>query len=229
MSKYILWDLDGTLVESEDVAFKSEIYRHAGAKLNLAFHLEPEELAGHEGRTIFPLLLERNKITDAENHAALYNEWYEEVFGLIFSHADKIEPRENVCEIWRKCTEKGIKHAVVTSNRSDVAMAYLKKINLLPLCETLVCIDDVSEPKPSPMPYLTALKKLNISRKDCLAVEDSVPGITSAAKANIYTIAWVKDSSHPKFSIADFVTNEIDEELLIQKLGEAENGSPFRE
>lgn len=219
MSKYILWDLDGTLVESEDAAFKYEVYRNACAELNLTFLLEPHEFVGNEGKTIFPLLLERNNLSKTENYAAIYSRWNEAAMDFLLSNIDKVEPRGNIIEIWKKCTEKGIKHAIVTNNREDITKAYLRKINLLHQCETLVCCDNMSEPKPSPMPYLTALNKLNISNRDCIVVEDSVTGVTSATRANIYTIAWVKEIN-PKFSIADLVTDEIDEHLLIHKLRE---------
>lgn len=220
MSKYILWDLDGTLVESESAAFKFDVYCHACAKVNLTFDLELQDFVGHEGKTMFPLLYERGNLTGTEDYDTLYGRWYEEAMTYLLSNAGNIEARGNICEIWKKCSEKGIKHALVTNNREDIATAYLKKIGLLPACEILICAENVCLPKPSPIPYLTALQKLSISNKDCLAVEDSTTGITSATEADLYTIAWVRDKNNPKFSAADWVTDEIDETFLMQKLTE---------
>lgn len=222
MSKYILWDLDGTLVESEEVSFKTAMFKHASNKINLTFQLEPDEFTGHEARSVFSTLLQRNKIVDVEKYLGLYNDWYEEAIRFIISNVGMIKPRENACDIWRECFERGFKQVVVTSSRKDVVTVYLENMNLLPTCELMICRGDVSEPKPSPIPYLTAMNKLKISTKECIVVEDSVTGITSAKKANIYTIAWVKDKNNPKYSIADFVTDKLDEDILIQKLVDVE-------
>ncbi|HET9055300.1 MAG TPA: HAD-IA family hydrolase [Chitinophagaceae bacterium] len=214
MVKNILWDLDGTIVESEDVAFKKRMFSYASEKINLNFLLSPEEFIGHEAKNIFTLLLKKNEVSVTEDYFSLYNNWYEDAVNFIISNIELVKPRDNIVEIWKECSNNGIKNSVVTSSRIDVANAYLSNIGLLDFCETLVCINDVKEPKPSPIPYQTALDRLQISEKYCIAIEDSTSGINSAVSANIYTIAWVKNSKESKYFNANLVTEKLDYMLI---------------
>jgi beta-phosphoglucomutase-like phosphatase (HAD superfamily) len=54
--------------------------------------------------------------------------------------------------------------------------------------DLLVTGDEVAEPKPHPEPYLTAAAKLGVDIADCVAIEDSVPGLRSAASAGTIAI-----------------------------------------
>jgi len=47
----------------------------------------------------------------------------------------------------------------------------------------VVCGDEVSRTKPAPEPYLTACKRLGVAASECVAIEDSIAGTTSAAVA----------------------------------------------
>lgn len=49
--------------------------------------------------------------------------------------------------------------------------------------------DAVSEGKPSPEPYLAACRALRLPPARCVAIEDSLPGVTSAVAAGVPTIA----------------------------------------
>jgi HAD superfamily hydrolase (TIGR01509 family) len=51
------------------------------------------------------------------------------------------------------------------------------------LFDVIVCGDDVERPKPDPAPYLHAAERLHLRPAECVAVEDSVAGVTSAAEA----------------------------------------------
>jgi len=216
MDNCVLWDLDGTIVESEDVTFKNAMFSFASNKINLNFSLKPNDFIGHEAKNIYKLLLKKNKIIDIEKYNLLYDKWYEDAVDYIKNNIKSIKPRENVIEIWKDCFNKGIKQAVVTSSRSDIARAYLKNVGLHKYCELLICIDDVEEAKPSKIPYLKALDELKITNKQCVVVEDSMSGILSATNAGIYTIAWVKDIENQKYFKANFVTKKLDLKLILE-------------
>lgn len=212
--KYILWDLDGTIVESENSDFKREMFASASKKIGLHFDLQPQEFIGHEARNIFARMLEKNNIKNTDDYFSHYESWYENAVDFIKKNVQEIKPRENVIEIWQQCFSAKIKQAVVTSSRSDVAQAYLQNIGLFSLCETLVCVDDVVQAKPSPLPYLTAVKNLQANVASCIAIEDSASGIHSATEAGIFTVAWVTDTENPQFTKANVITSKIDFNMI---------------
>lgn len=55
--------------------------------------------------------------------------------------------------------------------------------------DAVVAGDDVTESKPHPEPYLTAAQLLGVAAQDCLALEDSPPGVVSALGAGCRVVA----------------------------------------
>ena len=54
--------------------------------------------------------------------------------------------------------------------------------------DLLVIANECPANKPSPIPYLTAMQKLDLEPADCCVVEDSIPGATAGVAAKVHTI-----------------------------------------
>jgi beta-phosphoglucomutase-like phosphatase (HAD superfamily) len=54
---------------------------------------------------------------------------------------------------------------------------------------TLVTGDQVANGKPHPEPYQEAARRLGVRPQDCLAIEDTVTGLTSAEAAGVFVLA----------------------------------------
>ncbi|MGH3763118.1 HAD-IA family hydrolase [Actinophytocola sp.] len=78
--------------------------------------------------------------------------------------------------------------AVVTSGTKVVTQARWAAAGL-PDSPVLITAEDVSAGKPKPDPYRTAAERLRIDAANCLAVEDSPAGLTSAREAGCKTLA----------------------------------------
>ncbi len=200
--------MDGTVVESKNMAFKRAMFELITRKINLEFSLSSDEFVGHEAKQIFLLLLERNRVKNRDDYLNQYENWYEEGVRYLKKNIYQVTPRQNSVELWNACAYSGITQAIVTSSRSDVAKAYMDNIGLSKYCALIVGVDNVSQPKPSPIPYLTAMQKLGINTQECIAIEDSFSGISAAVEAGIYTIAWVKDKNQGDYSKATVVTEQ---------------------
>ncbi len=69
----------------------------------------------------------------------------------------------------------------------------------------------VSHPKPHPELYLLAARKLDVAPSECLAIEDSPPGIEAAQKAGIFCIGLNSSGSREMIEKADLVVESYDE------------------
>lgn len=79
--------------------------------------------------------------------------------------------------------------ALVTSSvRYNQELAFAK-FGLAPHFDVVVTAEDVTHPKPHPEPYLTAVVRLGFPAAECLVIEDSLHGITSAREAGCHTLA----------------------------------------
>lgn len=78
--------------------------------------------------------------------------------------------------------------AVASNSPSEIVGSHLAQIGLADKFETIVGIDDVPAPKPSPDPYRIACTRLGRRPQVCTAIEDSQEGISSATAAGLYVI-----------------------------------------
>ncbi|NAW51195.1 HAD-IA family hydrolase [Elizabethkingia argentiflava] len=219
INKYILWDLDGTIVNSEDLIFKKLIFSSACEQLGLDFNLQENAYAGNTVKEIFALLLQSNHVSDDSPVRSAFDLWKGHVLSAVSENILSVKPRSNAVELWQQCHKLGIQQAVVTSNHQEIAIQYLRNAGLYDMCVSLTCMEDVRHPKPDPEPYLLAMSKLNSSPASCIAIEDSITGIRSAKAAGLYTLAWVKDMDDVSFGIADVVTAKLSVVDIVRGLG----------
>lgn len=83
----------------------------------------------------------------------------------------------------------GIATAVVSNAKRRELEAALKQLDIISYFDLIISRDDVSPAKPDPTPYLVAAASLELDPGECLAVEDSPPGLEAALMAKIPTAA----------------------------------------
>jgi HAD superfamily hydrolase (TIGR01509 family) len=110
--------------------------------------------------------------------------------------AEGVALKPGVIEILDLLDRLDIRRAIATSSRHDSVTRHLGPYDLLRRFDTIVARGDYTDPKPSPMPYLTAAKRLGIDPGECLALEDSYHGVRSASSAGMLTI-MVPDVAPP--------------------------------
>lgn len=110
--------------------------------------------------------------------------------------ADGVALKPGVVEILDLLDRLNIRRAIATSSRHDSVTRHLGPYDLLKRFDTIVARGDYTEPKPAPMPYLTAARRLSLDPGRCLALEDSYSGVRSATSAGMMTI-MVPDVAPP--------------------------------
>ncbi len=110
--------------------------------------------------------------------------------------ADGVALKPGVIEILDLLDRLDIRRAIATSSRHDSVTRHLGPHDLLRRFDTIVARGDYAEPKPAPMPYLTAARRLSLDPGLCLALEDSYSGVRSATSAGMMTI-MVPDVAPP--------------------------------
>ena len=179
--KAVLFDLDGTLIDSEWFYYKA--WRKA---LELhGFTLDSElwlsELAGKTDgqalehlRSNYAFEVDKDTFFD-QTRALIANQHDVEMVSLMPGAADLINFLHQ-----RKVTM-----AVVTSSKREVATYHLERNGLRHYFSELVSRTDVQQPKPNPEPYLRCVAQLRLDSKDCLVLEDSETGATAAKAAGL--------------------------------------------
>lgn len=94
--------------------------------------------------------------------------------------------RPGARDLLEEVAQAGIPCAVVSASDSGILATV---VDTMPeVFATVVGGDQVSLGKPHPEPYLTAAGRLGVAPRDCIAVEDSINGVASAATAGVPTL-----------------------------------------
>jgi HAD superfamily hydrolase (TIGR01509 family) len=178
--RYLLWDHDGVLVDTERLYFEAtrETLSALGAELDQATYLDIMA----EGRSCWDLARARG-IPEARIafHRAQRDSLYQE---LLRSKPIEIPGvREVLAELGAS-----YRMAIVTSaRRADFDLIH-ESSGLLPFFDFSLTTEDYARSKPHPAPYLAALARFGAQPAEALALEDSVRGLKSACRAGLQCV-----------------------------------------
>ena len=204
MIRAIFFDFNGVIIDDETIQMKAYQEVLGGHEIALTEELYFGAL-GMDDRTFVRSMFEHSK-------KPLSDPLLEEVLGAKTSlHRQMIEELPlfpGVLTFLKSASREFQLGLVSMANLAEVSYVF-QRANLTPLFSVIVTAEDASVCKPAPDCYLTGLLKLNELRQqerelpllasECLAIEDSPPGIQSARAAGMRTLG---------------VTNTVSEEAL---------------
>jgi HAD superfamily hydrolase (TIGR01509 family) len=178
----VLWDMDGTLIDSEPYWLMSE------SRLASDYGASWTEENGHEliGKSLYDssaLLKDRLSIRDLSVQQVIDRLTDEVVISL----KDRLPWRPGALELLMDLKQNGIKTALVTMSMRRMALAVVEQIPFHAF-DVVIAGDDVVRGKPDPEPYLKAAEALGVSPTECVAFEDSRTGLASAEAAGTLAI-----------------------------------------
>ncbi len=181
MPAAVLWDMDGTLVDTEPywMASEQELVRSFGGTWT---HDDGLLLVGQGLWTSAAILQSRGVDLPAD----------EIVYGLTERVREKLAGegvpwRPGARELLQSLRERGVRTALVTMSVRSMAEQIVAAIPF-DAFDVIVSGDEVSEPKPHPEPYLRAAQILGIEPGEAVAIEDSLVGLASAVASGATAI-----------------------------------------
>ncbi|KAK6923385.1 Haloacid dehalogenase-like hydrolase, partial [Dillenia turbinata] len=109
-----------------------------------------------------------------------------------------VETRPGVLRLMDEAKNAGKKLAVCSAATKSSVILCLENLIGIDRFQNLDCFlagDDVKEKKPDPLIYITAAKRLGLSEKECLVVEDSVIGLQAATNAGMSCVVTYTSST----------------------------------
>ena len=194
----VLFDLDGTLVDTEIIAQRAGMAAFAalGHPVDVTFM---HALVGKDGPASRAIIAAAMPALDYAAFNHLWGKGFDE--GLTADLPVKAGARELLDAIGLPC-------AVVTSSGRSQAAQKLTLTRLTAFFETVVVIEDVSNAKPAPDPFLLAATRLGVSPARCLVFEDSDTGAEAAHRAGC-TVVQVPDTQPTTGPFAHFLAPDL--------------------
>lgn len=183
--KAILFDHDGTLVDSETTHYQlwNGVLEPYG--VSLSSELYGRHCSGTPTTEIASYMVDRfglrvrPSVLAGAKESAMRQYLLEQAYPLMPGALDAIRYFRN----------RGLRLGLVSGAIRESIEASLRAHNIVGIFATVVSADDVLRTKPAPDCYLLALQRLGVDPAECLAVEDTESGVAAAAGANITCLA----------------------------------------
>lgn len=190
MSRAILWDMDGTLLDSEPAhaAAFADAVAGLGLKLPDGFH---DTLLGLSSRDVHQALVTRVGLR------LDLAEWTRCKWRHYRQHATGIRCRSPVADLARRLAARGVPMAVVSNSTAEEVALCLRLTGFDRIIPLHISRADVARGKPAPDGYLLAARRLGCTPTDCLVVEDSLVGARAGLAAGMQVLY------HPQAPMAD--------------------------
>jgi HAD superfamily hydrolase (TIGR01509 family) len=191
----VLWDMDGTLVDSEIVW--EQVQLRLMAELGATWTSQDcVGLIGSDLRDAVQVWMSRipaGVITAEELAERMFSE-------VIESLRKQVNFQPGALELLLALRKEDIPCALVSASYRVMIDAVLGHLPPDPF-DVIVAGDEVTLGKPNPEPYLTAAAKLGVDPAQCVVIEDSITGTQAGTAAGAYVVAvpqWVTIPEAPR-------------------------------
>jgi len=205
MIKAIIFDLDGVISDTDRTRFdllkillekKGQILKETDYKKSVGRRTE-----------IFLKDLFGDKLTDDEIKN-IYIERKEEYR----SNPEKyVLSQPNAFECCQKLFEADFTLAIASAAQEKDIRIVLSELNVLQFFKIIVGSDLIKNMKPHPETYLKCIEELQLSSKECIAIEDSPTGIKSAKNADLTCVAVTYTHIKDELNEADKIITSLNQ------------------
>ena len=199
MSKAIIFDMDGVLIDSERLwkQAENEVFTSLGVKVTDEY----------------------SKLTESMTTSEVTKFWYDKypwknrslntVEQMVISRVIELIKAKN-CQIKgikpfiEKLKSQKFKIGLATNSPNEIIPVVLKKLDIFHLFDAVSSAEFEIKGKPDPAIYFRAANKLGIQPKACIAIEDSYSGMLAAKNAGMTVVAFTNGNRDSVFEIADY-------------------------
>lgn len=215
MTKAIIFDMDGVIVDTEYVefGFLKEFIHHIN---NGTAHFSDSELSVLVGKSYHDLYSTISFFTGNRFALDEIGQRYCEFISGKFSSLNYLDIfRHDIRKVIDLCKDRNIKLAVASSSRKLHIEDVLTACNIRNDFELIVSGEQFKKSKPDPEIYKYTTRKLGVDAKNAIAIEDSYSGILSAKSAGLHVIAYKEERLPIDQSQADYTADTMLDALAI--------------
>ncbi|MEM8610607.1 MAG: HAD family phosphatase [Cyanobacteria bacterium P01_H01_bin.105] len=210
MLKAVLFDLDGTLANTDPIHFRvwQTLLAPHGMTVDQEFY--DRFISGRLNPDIVRDLLPQLSVEEGAAFSVDKEAQFREMA------ADQLQRMPGLTDLLRRIEQQRYATALVTNAPRSNAEFMLKTLALDGVFQPIIIADDLPKGKPDPLPYQTALDRLGVLPNEAIVFEDSPTGVRSATAAGILTVGVTSTHSDAtlcqlgaQFTIADFTDGRL--------------------
>ena len=208
MTKLIIFDLDGVLVEAKQIHYDTlnEALKEVGEQYVIS---EAEHLSTYDG------LKTTQKLEMLTKNKGLHPEFYDKIWlrkqHLTIEAISELQPDLQKIELFKELRNRGYKLAVASNSIRRSVLVMLAKIGIIEFMDLIISNEDVKNSKPHPEMYWKAISMMGCLPEETLIVEDSPHGLLAASRSR----ATVLRVDNPKDLTLEKITNKLNENKVM--------------
>lgn len=184
----ILWDMDGTLVDSEPL--HASALRAAMEEVGI---VPPRDLhakvIGMSADAVYAWL------RDDQGLSLDFADWIRLKYDYYLANIAEVRVIPGALDLWEEAELRGLEQAIVSNSDRLIVDANLRQAGLTRAGFKSVSRNDVRHGKPDPEAYLRAAWLLDLPPEACLVIEDSLTGARAGAAAGMRTFLLAPQES----------------------------------
>lgn len=178
MTKAIIFDFDGLIVDTESVWF--EVYKETFQEYNVGLTIEKfSKVIGTSDESLWKYFEDETGVSIKEAKLE------EKQLALYHQKARNLKLRDGVRSYLEEAEKLGLKIGLASSSSRDWVESYLKKFEIYDYFHVIKTKEIVKKVKPDPSLYIKVLEALSVTPEESIAFEDSLNGSMAAIAAGI--------------------------------------------
>jgi len=214
MTKLIIFDLDGVLVEAKEIHYNT---------LNEALK-EVEVISGNsyviteaEHLSIYDGLKTTQKLELLTKNKGLHPDFYDEIWyrkqHLTIEAISQLQTNHVLVSVFKELRDRGYQLACCSNSIRRSVLVMLSKIGLIEYMDLILSNEDVKNSKPHPEMYWKAMSMMGVLPEETLIVEDSPHGLLAASRSR----ASVLRVDNPHDLTLEKITKKLNEKKVMSK------------
>jgi HAD superfamily hydrolase (TIGR01509 family) len=186
----IIFDLDGTVVQSEN------IWQNAIRAIFDPEILSDKPYYGERGlqlRENIELIILKNQLRAQVNPDV----YYKLIIGEFFNNFEDVELTPGFQELAERLKKDGKRLVLATNTDRDITLEVIKRLKIENYFEFVISGEEVALRKPNPAIYIEAIKRLKLPKERILVFEDSQAGALAAELADLNKIVVLPPDLSP--------------------------------
>ncbi|OGX68493.1 MAG: pyrophosphatase [Paenibacillus sp. RIFOXYA1_FULL_44_5] len=182
MIEAVLFDLDGTLIDTNELIIQSFLHTLDGVSSQSSQHVTRAQIIEQMGLPLAEQLQMFTGLDEVEELIVKYRRYNVDM------HDELVEEFPNVYDVLKDMQAQGIRMGIVTNKVRNTTEMGLRLCRLDKLMECVVTVDDVKKGKPDPEAVRLALHKLQVAPEKAVMIGDSHYDILTAKAAGVQSI-----------------------------------------
>ncbi len=199
MTKLAIFDVDGTLIDSESIYVRAALLNNKINNYNVPLDVIMNTI-GRNRESVRQVVIESQ---DKDFDYDIYRSKLMDIY-----NKDELTLKKGAINILEHCKKNNILMAIATSTYKEKQLKILKKLDIAKYFDYMVFGDEIKNSKPCPDIYLKVYEHYNFNKEDIIIFEDSRNGILSAYNAGI-KVAYIKDQVDVEKEVVDLAYKSI--------------------